>query len=214
MKRVMGTLLKAPESGWPVARVAEALGVPLSKEGEAALLAWLDLLATWNTGMDLTAARSADELVDLMVADALVLSIRIPEGASVIDVGTGAGAPGLALALARPDLRVTLAEPLAKRVSFLRIVLATLKREDVTLERVRGEEVARRGQRWNVAMARATLHPPEWLKLGARLGDRVWVLLAKEEAPARTGATIEEDASYTWPLTGATRRVVRYAIKR
>ena len=77
---------------------------------------WLDLLAEWNARMDLTAARTEDERIDLMLADALALAPRIAEGARVVDVGTGAGAPGLALALLRPDLETTLVEPLTKRV--------------------------------------------------------------------------------------------------
>src|SRR5207244_4408464 len=108
------------------------------------------------------AARGGDELVDLMLADALVLATRLAPGARVVDVGTGAGAPGLAIALARPDLVVTLCEPLAKRVSFLRTVLGTVGRTDVTLVAKRGEELA--ADAWDVAMARATLAPPSWLE--------------------------------------------------
>src|SRR5437870_4377425 len=85
-----------------------------------ALRRWLDLLVTWNARIDLTAARSEAELVDLMVADAVVLAARVPSQARVVDVGSGAGGPGLALAVLRSDLAVTLVEPLAKRVSFLR----------------------------------------------------------------------------------------------
>lgn len=168
---------------------------------------WLALLAEWNARIDLTAARSDDELRDLMLADAEQLAARIPRGVRVVDVGTGAGAPGLALALLRPDLRVTLAEPLAKRASFLRTVIGTLGRTDVTLLRERGE--ALEGD-WDVALSRATLPPPEWVALGLRLAPSAWVLLAKEPPPSPEGGTIAEDCSYAWPRTGAARRAVRY----
>ena len=69
-----------------------------------------------------------------MLADALVMSRSFAPGTRVLDVGTGAGAPGLALALMRPDLVVTLCEPLAKRTSFLRTVLGTVGRSDVRIE--------------------------------------------------------------------------------
>lgn len=164
--------------------------------------------------MDLTAARSEAELVDLMVADALVLASRIPTGARVIDVGAGAGAPGLALALLRDDLEVTLVEPLAKRSSFLRTAIGAVRRSDVRLVRARGESLA--GQRaWDVALSRATLAPQAWLELGAELaapGGAVWVLLAKDAAPAHPRATVDLDLPYPWPLTGAQRRAVRYRL--
>jgi 16S rRNA (guanine527-N7)-methyltransferase len=183
----------------------------LPPEARAAMAKWIELLCTWNARIDLTAARSGEELVDLMLADALTIAPRLAAGARVVDVGTGAGAPGLGLAIARPDLVVTLCEPLAKRASFLRTVLGTIGRADVALVGKRGEELA--AGAWDVATSRATLAPPEWLALGATLvapGGEVWVLLAKDEPPSREGMTTLDDATYAWPATGATRRVVRY----
>jgi 16S rRNA (guanine527-N7)-methyltransferase len=183
-------------------------------ERRPALAAWLDLLATWNARIDLTAARSPGELVDLMLEDAVLLAARVPFGASVVDVGTGAGAPGLGLALLRPDLRVRLVEPLNKRVAFLRTVVGTTAASNVTLERARGEDVAARGEAFDVATARATLPPDAWLALGLRLvkkGGSVWVFLAKEDAPASDRAKLEEEVAYTWRATGAARRAVRYS---
>jgi 16S rRNA (guanine527-N7)-methyltransferase len=168
------------------------------------------LLLEWNARMDLTAARTEAELVDLMVADALVLAARIPKGASVVDVGSGAGAPGLPLALVRPDLKVALVEPLAKRVAFLRTVIGTLGRTDVRLERGRGEST--RGV-WDVAISRATLAPADWVALGVTMvspGGSVWALLARDEPPVVPGATQTEEIAYTWPCTAAARRAVRY----
>ncbi len=182
----------------------ERLGVPAA--ARPAVAKWLELLAQWNARMDLTAARGADELHDLMLADALFLAAHVPEKARVVDVGAGAGAPGLALALVRPDLAVTLVEPLAKRVSFLRTVIGTLARSDVTLVRGKGESL---GGTWDVAISRATLAPATWIPLGLRLAPATWALLAREEPPSVEGARIDADLAYTWPLTGAARRAVR-----
>ncbi len=198
-----------------VSRAAEALGrAPLDAPTRDAIVLWLERLEEWNARIDLTAARSREELVDLMLADGLVLAPRIPPGGRVIDVGTGAGAPGLALALLRSDLRVTLVEPLAKRTSFLRTVLGALGRADVAIERARGEALAGR-RAWDVAISRATLAPAPWLDMGASLaapGGAVWVLLAKDGPPAHPRAALEDDYSYTWPLTGAERRAVSYRV--
>jgi len=197
-----------------VDRVADGLGAgaALDDAARARLAAWLEKLRQWNARIDLTAARTDDELGDLMLADALVLAPRIAPGARVVDVGTGAGAPGLALALARPDLRVTLVEPLGKRAAFLRTVLGEAGRADVAIERARGDKLAGR-RAWDVAVSRATLPPTEWLALGVTLaapGGDVWVLLANDAPPRDAGAALVEEVAYAWPLTGAARRAARY----
>ena len=191
----------------------------LGDSERSAVRRWLELLCEWNARIDLTAARSGGELVDLMLADALALSPHLAAGQRVVDVGTGAGAPGLALALLRPDLAVTLCEPLAKRASFLRTVIGSVKRTDVTIVAKRGEELAAAVPSgaspggWDEAMARATLPPEEWVALGGKLakpGGGVWVLLASGEPPAYPRATITVDERYAWPETDVTRRAIRY----
>ena len=189
----------------------EALAVP--EAGRPAVQTWLDLLREWNERMDLTAARDDDELFDLMLADALALSSHVPQKARVVDVGCGAGAPGLALALVRPDLAITLVEPLSKRVAFLRTVLGTLGRTDIVLVKEKGEATAERSagaDAWDVAISRATLAPAQWIPLGLRLAPVAWAMLAKDDAPVVQGARIADEVAYAWPLTTASRRLVRY----
>jgi 16S rRNA (guanine527-N7)-methyltransferase len=118
------------------------------------------------------------------------------------------------LALVRPDLRVTLVEPLGKRASFLRTAIGAARRADIGVDRSRGEALEGR-RAWDVAVSRATLGPPAWLDLGVTLaapGGGVWTLLAKDAAPAHPRATIEIDRTYVWPLTGAERRAVFYRV--
>ncbi|HVY45752.1 MAG TPA: RsmG family class I SAM-dependent methyltransferase, partial [Minicystis sp.] len=150
--------------------------------------------------------------VDLMVADAFVLAGAIAPGARVVDVGSGAGAPALALAALRPDLALTLVEPLQKRVSFLRVTAGAIAwgGPRPVVVRERGEQTAARGARFDVAISRATLPPREWLALGARLAPEVWVLLAQAEPPDEPGLGVTQDVRYRWPLTGVDRRAVRY----
>jgi 16S rRNA (guanine527-N7)-methyltransferase len=197
-----------------IERAAAGLGSALDARALAAVLTWLERLEEWNARIDLTAARSPEELVDLMLADVIVLSAHIPQCARLVDVGAGAGAPGLGLALVREDLRVTLVEPRGKRASFLRTVLGATGRADVAVERARGEALAGR-RAWDVAVSRATLSPPRWLELGSTLaapGGSVWVLLAKEPPPVHPRAAIDGDYGYVWPLTGSPRRAVRYRV--
>lgn len=208
------------ERAWAASVAAhEALGrscpEAIADAARRAAGAWIALVASWNARVDLTAARTEDELVDLMLADALALAARLPQGARVIDVGTGAGAPGLPLSMARPDLRLTLVEPLQKRVAFLRTAIGAILAPEArpVVVRGRGEDVARRGERFDVAISRATLAPERWLALGAELAPVVWVLLAREAPPEVAGWRITDDVRYHWPLGGAERRAVRYAIE-
>lgn len=189
--------------------------VTIDDATRAALTEWIEGIAHFNAKIDLTAARSDDELVDLMIADALTLASRLPSGARFVDVGTGAGAPGLGLAILRADLDATLVEPLDKRVAFLRRTvgaLATHLGARVRVVRGRGQDLVAKGLTFDVALSRATLPPPEWLALGAELAPRgdVWCLLAQGDPPSIPGFVIADDVRYTWPLTSAARRAVRF----
>ncbi len=200
--------------GTLVLDLAKALGATLETRAQADIGVWLARLQEWNARTNLTAARSPEELVDLMLADALVLARGTPKGARLVDIGAGAGAPGLALALVRRDLEVTLVEPLGKRASFLRTVIGATDRHDIAIERVRGEALPLR-HRWDAAVSRATLSPAAWLDLGTKLvapGGAVWVLVAGEDPPAHARAALERDYAYTWPLTGAPRRLLGYRL--
>jgi 16S rRNA (guanine527-N7)-methyltransferase len=195
-----------------VAEVAEALGAAVpDAERARAIGVWLDALTAWNAKIDLTAAKDARALVWLMLADAMMLAGAVPSGLEVVDVGTGAGAPGLALAILRPDLRVTICEPLGKRAAFLRTVIGTLGRTDVALRAERADRLPRGA--FDVAISRATFPPPEWLALGADLvrpGGSVWVLLAQDDPPADARCAIAETLAYDDASTGAKKRLVRY----
>jgi 16S rRNA (guanine527-N7)-methyltransferase len=184
-------------------------GEPDSAKAER-LARWVAQVADWNRRIDLTAARDDRELVDLLVADAAVLAARVA-GPRVVDVGSGAGAPGLALAALRPELELTLVEPMQKRGALLRLTAGGWPDGRVTVLQARGEQLVREGRRFDVAVSRATLPPPEWLRLGAALGEHVWVLLAREPAPELPGWQVAEEVAYQWPLTGASRRALRFA---
>ncbi|MGQ0575943.1 MAG: 16S rRNA (guanine(527)-N(7))-methyltransferase RsmG [Pseudonocardia sp.] len=113
-------------------------------------------LATSGVERGLMGPREAPRVWERHVLNCAVVAELIPDGARVVDIGSGAGLPGIPLALARPDLRIVLIEPLARRVEWLAEVLDDLAL-DVRVERGRAEEVSVR-QRWegaDVATARA-----------------------------------------------------------
>ena len=137
-----------PRGGWEplVERVVEQVAASAGRGTAAA--AWqkrvsclaelLDLARRWNVRINLTAARDPEQLVDLFVADAVLLAVLtgghgLKRSPRWVDVGSGAGAPGLPLALLEPSLSVTLVEPRAKRVAFLRTALGSLGRADISV---------------------------------------------------------------------------------
>jgi 16S rRNA (guanine527-N7)-methyltransferase len=108
---------------------------------------YAELLATEGVVRGLIGPRESDRLWDRHLLNCAVLADLIGPGASVIDVGSGAGLPGIVLAVARPDLTVVLVEPLARRAAFLSEVVDVLGLEQTTVVRGRAEELVRRSRR-------------------------------------------------------------------
>jgi 16S rRNA (guanine527-N7)-methyltransferase len=150
--------------------------------GERLALAerYADLLVTDGTVRGLVGPREAPRIWQRHLLNCAAVAELIPSGASVTDVGSGAGLPGLALAIARRDLTVTLVEPMVRRTSFLTEVVEQLGLSGtVTVERGRGEEAAGRLPSADVVTARA-LAPLDqlaaWCLPLARVGGRVLAL--------------------------------------
>lgn len=99
------------------------------------------LLATEGVVRGLIGPREAPRLWERHLLNSAVLAEAVPSGAHVCDIGSGAGLPGLVLALARPDLTVTLVEPLLRRTTFLEEVVAALDLAHVEVVRARAEEL-------------------------------------------------------------------------
>jgi len=194
-----------------------ALGKALDPAFRRDIDTYLRELRTWGSRLDLVAPRDAAEFLDLSLFDAAVVAHHEAERGQahdrIIDVGSGGGAPGIPLSIFLCALRgrseLTLVEPRAKRVTFLRSVTAKLS--TVQIEVVKGRSDLLLAGSAAVAIARATLPPDEWLVEGARLSTgAVWVLLARGSAPTRPGWAIDADVDYEWPLLGHGRRAVRY----
>ncbi|MBR3109460.1 MAG: 16S rRNA (guanine(527)-N(7))-methyltransferase RsmG [Clostridia bacterium] len=135
-------------------------GVPVGEDRIKALNVYHDMLTDWNTRMDLTSVPDSDiarrHFLDSLLP--LKLTQCFPKGIRLIDMGTGAGFPGLALAIARPDFRVTLLEAQGKRCQFLQAVCDELRLPNVTVIQERAEALGRvEGHReaYDRAVARA-----------------------------------------------------------
>lgn len=98
----------------------------LTAEQHQRLCVYYEMLVDWNTRMNLTAITEPNEVAQKHFADSILPQRLIPKNASVVDVGTGAGFPGIPLAIARPDIHVTLMDALQKRIGFLTAVCAEL----------------------------------------------------------------------------------------
>ena len=124
------------------------IGVPLSTKQIQQFMVYLEQLQLWNQSFNLTSITLHDEIIIKHFVDSLA-ALRaedIKVGAKLLDVGTGAGLPGIPLKIARLDIDLTLVEPVAKKVSFLRFIIGLLRLENVdifagTLERFLNERM-------------------------------------------------------------------------
>jgi len=111
-------------------------------------------LASDGVVRGLIGPREVPRLWERHLLNCAVLGHAIPDGVAVCDIGSGAGLPGLVLAIARPDLRITLVEPLLRRTTYLSEVVQELGLENVEVLRGRAEEL-HGGRRFDVVTSRA-----------------------------------------------------------
>jgi 16S rRNA (guanine527-N7)-methyltransferase len=199
----------------PVQALARVVGCDVEPETIDRLAAFVEVSARWAARTDLTSAREPDVLVEVLLLDALVLADRalVPEGARFVDVGAGAGAPALPLAILRSDLDATLVEPRRRRVAFLRTAIGHLALQArVRVVEGRVDERAPRvpGAPFDVAMSRATFAPERWLPLGLQLAERVVVFTAASAPPTLQAFEQLARRDYPVPSSAAPRAVSAY----
>jgi 16S rRNA (guanine527-N7)-methyltransferase len=131
--------------GARLAHGARELGVELDARAVAAFETYLEELTLWNQRFNLTAIEDPDEIVVKHFLDSLSCAtvVDLRAARSLIDVGTGAGFPGLALKIVFPHLRLVLLDSLEKRLRFLDRLAARLGLQDVTTLHARAEEAGR-----------------------------------------------------------------------
>ncbi len=136
-----------------LAEGAQTLGLSLDTEVRERLMTYLEIMGRWNRVFNLTAIRDPEEMVTRHVLDSLAVLPHLPAG-TVVDVGSGAGLPGIPLALVEPKRRLTLLDRSHKRIDFLTEVTAQLGLPDVALVCQRVEDY-KPAAPYNVVIARA-----------------------------------------------------------
>jgi 16S rRNA (guanine527-N7)-methyltransferase len=105
---------------------------------EEAIRAYAEFLTTAGIERGLIGPREGERIWERHIFNCLPVTQLLPQGASLFDIGSGAGLPGIVIALARPDLKVTLIEPLERRVEFLNEAVAAIAAGGVEIEVIRG----------------------------------------------------------------------------
>jgi 16S rRNA (guanine527-N7)-methyltransferase len=193
---------------------AAALGVALDEVALERFALYARLLDRWGKTSNLISCRTADELIDRHLLDALVCDWPCGKARAVADLGSGAGLPGIPLAIVAPSRRTLLVEPRRRRASFLREVKRDLGLDCVEVLSVRAE-MAGVAEPVDVAVCRAVWADDEALRVAAPwIHERGLLLCLRSEKHPRAGTPgaalmLEQVLAYRIP-GGARRRIDVY----
>lgn len=206
------------------------LGIEPQESLLDAFLRYRKALLEWNARFNLTAIKDPEEILLKHFLDSLsLLAVYDPPTARLLDIGSGAGFPGLPLKIVRPAWRVTLLEATGKKTQFLRHVTEILDLAEVDIVHGRAEELARQHEyraAFDIVTARAVSALPALLEYSApycRVGGSI-VLPKKGEladaiaqgcrAGALVGATLQTDMPVTLPGLNDGRRLLVWVQER
>ncbi len=163
-----------------IAPLCLEFGIEITPKIKERLNHYGNLLIEWNQKINLTAITQPEEVLYKHFYDCILFfkNVEVPTGAAIIDVGTGAGFPGLVLKIVREDLNVTLLDSLNKRITFLNDVIEKLSLKGITAVHSRAEDGgtnAAHREKYDIACARAVAAMPvlleycvPFVKLGGR----------------------------------------------
>jgi len=196
----------------------ETFGLPVPPDALALLERFADRLLAWNRKVNLTRITAPAEVAEKHLVDSLLLLPAVSGARTLLDVGAGAGIPGVPLACVRRDLAVTCCDSVAKKVSFVKAVAAEL---DVDVRgvavRAAGDPEGEKLPRAGAVVSRALADPAEWVPLGVRYLAPGGVLLGMlgreadrgrlEEIGSGSGLVLQRLDSYALPVSGAARAI-------
>jgi 16S rRNA (guanine527-N7)-methyltransferase len=180
-----------------IQRTLEVYGFVPSEQQSAAISGYIDLLLKWNRGLSLTTVTNPAEIVGRHFGESMfVLKLLPVENCRLVDIGTGAGFPGLALKIASPSIELKLVESNKKKCVFLSEVVRSLELSKVEILSTRFEEIRPEGVKANVITSRAVGGHKELLKwaqsaLAPRGHAALWV-------GAEDSTRISANLLWTW----------------
>ena len=150
---------------YEISPLCEKFGINLTEDIMKKLNMYGNLLLEWNQKINLTAITEPTEVLYKHFYDCILFfkNIEVQKNASLIDVGTGAGFPGMVLKIVRPDLKVTLLDSLNKRIIFLKDVIEKLELKNIEAIHSRAEDGGRNKnyrEKYDIACARAVANLP------------------------------------------------------
>lgn len=151
------------------------LNISVSEEMVSKLLAFIYLIEKWNKAYNLTAIRHRKDMVNLHLLDSLAI-LPYLQGLHIMDVGTGAGLPGIPLAICRPDIAFQLIDSNAKKTRFVKQAILELKLPNVKVTHCRVEDFIVEN-RFDMVLTRAFASLPEIMDLTQHVLDEKGVLL-------------------------------------
>lgn len=190
---------------------AEAASLSLSEEQILKFTRYDALLVDWNERMNLTAITEPRDVAVKHMVDSLTAydAALFSDAPTVIDVGTGAGFPGIPLKIFDPSIRLTLMDSLAKRLAFLEAVVEDLGLTGVTCVHARAEDAAhepQRRERYDIAVSRAVARLPVLLEYTLPFVKKGGHLIALKGRTAEEEAT---DAKRALKLLGGRLETIR-----
>lgn len=196
-------------------RGAAALSFPVNQEVIEKLMHYLQLLAKWNRVHNLTAIREPQQQVIVHLLDSLVVAPFLPPTQTIADIGSGAGLPGIVLAIVCPQQQFFLVESNTKKSVFLREAVRQLALENVKVVAMRAEQW-RPEAKLNVLISRAVSDINSFLMWTAALGDENsrWLLMKAhdDEVCTQKDFYVENVLPLTVPLLNAAR--VLFVVKK
>ena len=190
------------------------LGLTITKEQQARLIDYLSLLDKWNRVINLTAIRDPVDMIAQHLLDSLTLVPHLIGRINLADVGSGAGLPGIPVAVVRPDMRVALLESNQKKAAFLRQAKAELGLDNVEVHAVRAE-LFKPERLFAVVVSRAFAELDEFVRLSGHLTAPGGVMLAmkglypyEELTRLPANCSVREVIPLDVPQLDATRHLV------
>ena len=201
----------------------DKLGIKLSEIQLKQFYNYMNLLIEWNKKINLTAITEPDEIILKHFVDSLTISKYISDGTKVVDVGTGAGFPGIPLKIVRQDVDITLLDSLQKRINFLNEVINELNLEKITTVHSRVEDFGKNKkyrEKFDIATSRAVANLAtlsEYLlplvKVGGKVISMKGSLIQEELENSKNaikilGGQIEKVDEFDLPNSDISRNIV------